>query len=206
MEDLVIVGSSGFAKEIRALIDRLDEYNFLGYIDEEVNKAEVIGNDDFLMVYGKRLNVVIAIGNGHVRRRLYNQYLNNTNLIFPNVIDKNALFLEHINLGQGNIICAGSIITVDVSLGNFNIINLGCTIGHGVNISDFVTLNPSVNVSGDVYIEDMVNIGTGTQILQGKRIEKNTIVGAGAVVVKDLPADCTAVGVPAKVIKYKGEN
>jgi serine O-acetyltransferase len=31
----------------------------------------------------------------------------------------------------------------------------------------------------------------------------NVTLGAGAVVVKDLPSNCTAVGVPAKVIKEK---
>ena len=31
---------------------------------------------------------------------------------------------------------------------------------------------------------------------------KETIVGAGAVVVKDIPAKCTAVGAPAKPIKF----
>ncbi len=29
----------------------------------------------------------------------------------------------------------------------------------------------------------------------------NSIIGAGAVVIKNIPQDCTAVGVPAKIIK-----
>ncbi|HHU03083.1 MAG TPA: hypothetical protein GXZ91_08160 [Christensenellaceae bacterium] len=46
-----------------------------------------------------------------------------------------------------------------------------------------------------------VAINNGSQIIQGLTIGENTIVGAGAVVVRDLPANCTAVGVPAQVIK-----
>ena len=34
-------------------------------------------------------------------------------------------------------------------------------------------------------------------------IGKNVIVGAGAVVTKDIPDNCVAVGVPAKIIKYR---
>jgi acetyltransferase-like isoleucine patch superfamily enzyme len=33
-------------------------------------------------------------------------------------------------------------------------------------------------------------------------IGENTIIGAGAVVSKSLPANCTAVGIPAKPIKF----
>ena len=44
-------------------------------------------------------------------------------------------------------------------------------------------------------------VGTGAKIINQLSIGENTIVGAGAVVVKSLPANCTAVGVPANVIK-----
>lgn len=47
-----------------------------------------------------------------------------------------------------------------------------------------------------------ISVGTGSAIIQGIKIGNNTILGAGAVVVKDLPANCTAVGSPAKPIKF----
>ena len=65
-----------------------------------------------------------------------------------------------------------------------------------------MTLYPSVNVSGNVKISYGVEIGVGSQIIEKKKIGENTILGAGAVVIDDIPANCTAVGVPAKVIKY----
>jgi acetyltransferase-like isoleucine patch superfamily enzyme len=86
-------------------------------------------------------------------------------------------------------------------VGDYNIINLDCTVGHEVQVGNFVTINPGVNVSGNVIIDDCVSIGTGSQLLQGKRIGSNSIIGAGAVVTTDIPEKCTAVGVPAKIIK-----
>lgn len=91
--------------------------------------------------------------------------------------------------------------TVDITIGNCNIINLYCTVGHDVVIDDFVTVNPSVNLSGSVHMCSGSNIGAGSKAIQRCTIGRNAIIGAGAVVNKDIPDGCTAVGVPAKVIK-----
>lgn len=205
MEDIVIVGSSGFAKEIHWLIkrmnDKLPRWNFKGYVDSDISKPEVIGDDEFLKNNKDYLNVVIAIADPLIRKKLVTMYKSNKHLYFPNLIDPSVLMSDKIVLGEGNIICAGSVLTVEIGLGNFNIINLDCTIGHEVEIKDFVTINPSVNISGKVCLENGVSIGTGTQVLQGQRIGENTVIGAGAVVTHSVPNDCTAVGIPAKVIK-----
>ena len=110
---------------------------------------------------------------------------------------------DRVFIGEGSIICAGSIITVDIRIGKHVILNLDCTVGHDACLEDFVTVYPSVNVSGNVLVEECAELGTGTQIIQGKKIGAQTIVGAGAVVVKDLPEKCTAVGSPAKPIKFQ---
>lgn len=60
---------------------------------------------------------------------------------------------------------------------------------------------PSVNISGEVTIGQGVYVGTGAKIINQLEIGDYTIVGAGAVVAKSLPAKCTVVGVPARVIK-----
>ena len=45
-------------------------------------------------------------------------------------------------------------------------------------------------------------LGANTTVLPGVTIGENVVIGAGSVVVRDIPAHCTAVGVPAKPIKY----
>jgi sugar O-acyltransferase (sialic acid O-acetyltransferase NeuD family) len=109
---------------------------------------------------------------------------------------------KRVSIGEGSIICAGTIITVDISIGEHVIINLDCTIGHDDTIQDYVTLYPSVNVSGNVVVGECTELGTGMQIIQGKNIGRESIVGAGAVIVRDIPEKCTAVGSPAKPIKF----
>lgn len=69
-----------------------------------------------------------------------------------------------------------------------------------------MTLYPSVNVSGNVHIGECCEIGIGSNIIQGKKIGTEIIVGAGSVVIKDIPSQCTAVGVPAKPIKINNST
>lgn len=59
--------------------------------------------------------------------------------------------------------------------------------------------------AGDIVLEDNVWLGLHVQVLDGVTIAHGTVVGAGAVVTKDLPSDCVAVGVPAKVIRRRSE-
>jgi serine acetyltransferase len=109
---------------------------------------------------------------------------------------------ELVTIGEGTIICAHTIITVNIEIGAHVIINLDCTIGHDAILHDFVTLYPSVNVSGITEIGHCSELGTGVQIIQCKKVGEYSIVGAGGVIVKDIPIKCTAVGSPAKPIRF----
>ena len=55
----------------------------------------------------------------------------------------------------------------------------------------------------DVQIGNDVFIGANVFVKDGVRIGDGAIIGAGAVVVKDIPDYAVAVGVPAKVIRYR---
>ncbi|KAF2997307.1 Maltose acetyltransferase [Curvularia kusanoi] len=54
-------------------------------------------------------------------------------------------------------------------------------------------------IAREVYIGENVYIGDGCLIEAGVRIGNNAIIRAGSVVVRDIPADCVAVGNPAEV-------
>jgi acetyltransferase-like isoleucine patch superfamily enzyme len=55
---------------------------------------------------------------------------------------------------------------------------------------------------GDIFVGKNVWIGANVTILAGVKIGENSVVAAGAVVNRDIPKNCLAVGVPAKVKKY----
>lgn len=59
------------------------------------------------------------------------------------------------------------------------------------------------NEKGDVFIGNDVWIGYRVTIVGGVKIGDGAIIGAGAVVVDNIPPYSVAVGVPAKVVKYR---
>jgi len=216
MKDIVILGAGGLGREVlfelRELNKRGADFNILGFADDSpgadrkiIHGICVLGGSDWLKRYDKPLCVVIAVGSARVRRMLFERIRSNANLSFPNIIAHDVICSENVSFGEGCIVCFSDVFTVDISLGSFVLINNGCTVGHDAVLDNFVTLYPGVNVSGNVNIKEGCEIGAGSCIIPGKTVGENTIVGAGAVVIDNLPADCTAVGVPARVIKTRGE-
>ncbi|SRR6266702_1222152 len=55
-------------------------------------------------------------------------------------------------------------------------------------------------------IGNNVSIRAGAKVIGGITIGNNVVVGAGAVVTKNVPADCTVVGVPAYIVKRDGKR
>ena len=210
MKDIVIVGAGGFGKEVAWLIEDInkvnDQWNIIGFIDDneemqgkEINGYKVIGNIEWLKK--QNLYVVNAIGDPIIKKRIIER-LQGSNNQYPVLIHPSVIYSERVEFGEGCIICAGNILTVDISIGNHVIVNLDCTIGHDAKIGDYSTVLPSVNISGFVELGECVSLGTGSAIIQGLKIGKNTVIGAGTVVTKDLPENCTAVGVPARVVRF----
>ena len=70
-----------------------------------------------------------------------------------------------------------------------------CTLRQGVTIGNRVDDGP-VPVIGD-----NVDFGAYAQVLGGIRIGNNCKIGAMALVLKDVPDGCTAVGSPARIIR-----
>lgn len=64
---------------------------------------------------------------------------------------------------------------------------------------------PELDVVRPISVGDNVYFGRGAVVLPGVTIGSNVVIGAGALVTKDIPDNCVAAGVPARVIKTLSE-
>ncbi|RZL14526.1 MAG: acetyltransferase [Pedobacter sp.] len=212
MKDIAIIGAGGFGREVKMLIDQINRhqpaYNLVGFYDDGVrsgtiiNGFPVLGEVEMINRVTRNICIIVAIGSPQLKEKMISK-INNPFISYPTLIHPNALIGDdNVNLGKGCIICAGTIITVNIDIGDHVILNLSCTVGHDSKIGNYCSFMPSVNVSGEVNINDYVYIGTGAKIINQLEIGTHSIIGAGAVVSRSIPAKCTAVGIPAKPIRY----
>ncbi|MBN2839935.1 MAG: serine O-acetyltransferase [Coriobacteriia bacterium] len=91
---------------------------------------------------------------------------------------------------------------------------MGVVIGETTVIGDDVTIYQGVTLGGTgkehgkrhPTLEDFVVIGVGATVLGDIRIGRGTRVGAGAVVVSEVPPNCTVVGIPGRIVVREGKR
>lgn len=213
MKDIAIFGAGGFGREVLALIKDINKveptWNIVGFFDDSYDKGIIVngypslGKTEELNNWRTPISLTLSIGSPAIKYKILNK-ITNPLVEYPTLIHPSVWIgdKEYVEIGRGCIICAGVMITTNVKIKDFVILNLQCTVGHDTVINDYAAFMPSVNISGEVSIGEGVYVGTGAKIINQIEIGDNTIVGAGAVVSKSLPADCTAVGIPAKPIKF----
>ena len=209
MFDLIIIGAGGFGREVEMLVRQINEiekrWNLIGFLDDKITRgaqigeSKVLGPVELINSYDD-IYFVIAIANAQIKEKILEIVdikSKPATLIHPSVI-----LGKRVVIGDGTIICAGNIITEDIVIGDHVILNLMCTVGHDTTIKNLCSFMPSVNISGEVLVNQSVFMGTGSKIINQVEIGEFSIIGAGAVVSKSIPPNCTAVGVPAKPIKF----
>ena len=123
---------------------------------------------------------------------------------FPRLISYIARFLTGIEIHPGAKI--GNRVFIDhgmgVVIGETAIIGNNCLLYQGVTLGgtgkDQGKRHPTLGCN--------VTVGAGAKILGNINIGSNARVGAGAVVVKDVPANSTVVGIPARIVSQRNEE
>lgn len=211
MKDVIIFGAGGLGREMLFQMREINktggEYNILGFADDRMqgqsaDGVPVLCGCEGLIARTTDTAVIIALGSPKARRAVYEKLSVNAHLSFPTVIAPGAVYSDRVRFGKGCIVGFCSSLTVDITLGDFVLVSNGCNVGHDARLDDFVTLYPGVHISGNVHLGEGCEMGVGSNIIQGLSVGEGSFVGAGATVVRDIPPHCTAVGVPAKPIRF----
>lgn len=212
MKDIVIVGAGGLGREVLSTIEACNaahkEWNVLGFLDanlgltgSQIHGVPVLGDDQWCERNPHSTALFFcAIGDPHVRRHAVENLLAR-NCNFATIVHPETRVPSSVRIGPGSVVMAGSHFTTDANIGPHTIIYLNCAITHDVQIGSFCTIASGCNLSGGTVLEAGVQLGTGVSIIPRRKIGAGAIIGAGSVVIDNILPNCTAAGVPCRVIK-----
>jgi len=205
---VVIYGAGGHAKAIIDIIEKQATFEIVGLIDdkkpvqETVLGYKVLGTHEILGALrsqGIHLGFV-AIGDNEVRAAK-TELLVAAGFRMISPIHPFSSIGRDANIGHGSCVFHGVVIDPCTHIGKGVIVNKKALVGHDSRIDNFVHMAPGVNCGANVKIGKKTFVGIGATIISGISIGSHTIIGAGSVVVRNVEADVTVLGLPAKIVK-----
>ena len=204
-QKLILIGAGGHSKSVADSID-LTTYELIGFLDG--NKT---GSHMNLPIIGKSLEDVedyreykyfVAIGDVSARKMWFEK-LQSHGVNIINIIDKTAVVADTAKIGIGNFIGKYAVINADAIIGDNNVINTKALVEHECKVGNHTHLSTNSTINGNVVVEDSVFFGSCAVCNGQLKIGENAIVGSGSVLIKDVEANTTVVGVPARVVKRR---
>jgi sugar O-acyltransferase (sialic acid O-acetyltransferase NeuD family) len=158
--------------------------------------AEVVGGLDALDALGGE--VVLAVGNNRTRLALAARLSGKVE--WAKVVHPSAVVMPTASIGAGSVGFAGALGNTAANVGEHVIVNTGVIVEHDAVIASGASLSPGVRTGGRVEVGEGAFLSTGVTLAARAKVGAWSVVGAGAVVVKEIPPNTLAYGVPARVV------
>jgi sugar O-acyltransferase (sialic acid O-acetyltransferase NeuD family) len=208
----IILGAGGHARVLIDCLQTNPTVSMAGILDPDPEKAgaevygvPILGNDELLPEIVERGVEYFVVGLGGTgnnlpRKRLFELAVK-CGLKPLTVQHPSASVSQRAIIGEGCQLLPGAIVNAGAKLGMNVILNSGAIVEHDCVVGDHVHVATGAKLASTIFVGDGAHIGAGATIRQCIRIGEFSVVGAGAVVVKDVPAHTTVVGVPAEVLR-----
>lgn len=205
MSQLIIVAAGGLGREAAAVAARLSDWDLLGFLDDrpdlagrEVSGVPVLGPLAAVEEHPDAA-LVICAGKGQARRTIVGRLseLGVRSDRFATVIAPDVHVPSSCSVGPGSILLSGTVMTAGVTLGAHVVAMPGVVLTHDNRVHDFATLCAQVTLGGNVIIGEAAYLGMGSMIRERVEVGPDSVLGMGAVLLRNLPAGETWVGLPA---------
>ncbi len=139
-----------------------------------------------------------------VAHRLAHFFWHKKLLFLARLISQLSKFFTGIEIHPGAKIGQG----LFIDHGTGVVIGETAIVGNNVTLFQGVTLGGTGKEKGKRHptLEDHIVVGAGAKVLGNIIVGSNSYIGANAVVIKDVPANSTVVGVPGRITKQDGKR
>lgn len=198
MMRVIIVGAGG---QGTIVADILRE-KAVGFVDDGLSGSTVLG----LPVLGPIDSlsqhphdaIIVAIGDNRARRELTERLLARGERL-ATAIHPLAHITRSATIGEGAMISAGALVLPRATIGGGVLLNTKASVDHDTVVCDFAHVSAGATVGARCHIGSGTLVAIGASVVSGIRVGSNTVIGAGACVVRDIPDEVIAFGVPARV-------
>jgi sugar O-acyltransferase (sialic acid O-acetyltransferase NeuD family) len=203
---IVIHGAGGHGRVV-ADAAKLAGFEILGFLDDGLPVGHLVLNwrvlGDSTWPQQGKIDVAVALGVGsnEVRARVAAE-LKTRGTPLATIVHPSAVVSPYARIGAGAVVLALAVVNACAEVERGTIINTASIIEHDVRVGDFAHVASGAGLAGAARIDSFAMLGSGARVLPGVSIGSRSVVGAGAVVTRDIPADCIAVGVPARIVRF----
>jgi sugar O-acyltransferase (sialic acid O-acetyltransferase NeuD family) len=202
---LLLLAASGLAREVLATLEQLSGLEVRGILDDAPNlqstavgSSGVVGTVDQVGEHGDA-RLLVCAGSGRSRAAIVARlrHLGIGDDRYATVVHPTTVVPGTCTIGRGSILLAGTVLTSDVVVGQHVVAMPNVTMTHDDQIDDFVTLCAGVSLGGSVHVDAWAYLGMNSSVREHTTVGAGSVLGMGAVLLRDLPAGETWVGVPA---------
>ena len=219
MKKVIILGGSGAGMVAASVAMKLPDTEFLGFLNDNMEKGDTIGEFKKLPVIGRSEDIETFLKERDTYffcafegiRDPYKSYDAWKALPIPrdryiNLIDPNAVIPEgFVQLGVGVLAAPFVQVSPDTVISD-NVMLLGnAFVGHNSFIGEFSHVTTNSVVGAFVHVGKGVTVGMNSTLLGRVHVGDFTLIGAGSMVTKDVPENVIVAGNPAKVLRERGE-
>ncbi len=207
MKELIIVGASGYGREVLQWCKEINKKNptwiIKGFIDDNPMALEkyecdylVIGSIQDWMP-GENEMFALALANPVIKEKVVS-LLKGKGAIFTSVIHPEAIISDFVSLGEGIVMYPGAGLSPNTKVGDFVTLISGA--GHDAVIEDYATISGLCDICGHVHIGKGAYIGSHSTVIPNKIVGAGAYVGAGSIVIRSVAPGKKVFGNPARVL------
>lgn len=205
MRKLLIVGASGFGRELLEWVADINEaeptWDVVGFLDDKgagplecACDREIVGTieewepaeDEFF---------ALALANPGLKKRIV-AHLLSKGARFASIIHPSARIAKTASYGAGLVMYPGSSLGPNDVVGDYVTV-LRTHLGHDVSVGDYSTIGSNCDINGHVSIGSGSYIGGNAVCLASIQVGDNAYVGAGSVCIDKVKSSTKVFGNPA---------